>query len=106
MADKRNDIWNDDDEEDRPPRHRLRGFLAFFLLLVAVLGVVLAAAWRDGTGLDVLRRYVAYGKSEGDGSTGYTYDASHKNRYAKLGNTLAVLSDTSLSLVDGNGKTI
>ncbi len=106
MADKRNDIWNDDDEEDRPPRRRLRGFLAFFLLLVAVLGVVLAAAWRDGTGLDVLRRYVAYGRSEGDGSTGYTYDASHRNRYAKLGNTLAVLSDTALSLVDGNGKTV
>lgn len=105
MADKRNDIWNDDDEEDRPPRRRrLRSFLAFFLLLLAVLGVVLAAAWRDGTGLDVLRRYMAYGRSEGDGSTGYSYDASPRNRFAKLGNSLAVLSDTSLSLIDGNGE--
>lgn len=107
MADRTNDIWNDDDEEDRSPkRHRLRSFLIFFLLLLAVLGVVLAAAWRDGTGLDILRRYFAYGRSEGDGTTGYVYDASSSNRFAKLGDTLAVLSDTSLSLVDGNGKTV
>jgi hypothetical protein len=107
MADRTNDIWNDDDEEDRPPkRHRLRSFLIFFLLLLAVLGVVLAAAWRDGTGLDILRRYFAYGRNEGDGTTGYVYDASSSNRFAKLGDTLAVLSDTSLSLVDGNGETV
>ena len=75
-------------------------------MLLAVLLVVLAAAWRDGTGLDALHRYFAYGKSEGDGSTGYVYDASSSNRFAKLGNTLVVLSDTALSLVDGNGNTL
>lgn len=107
MADKRNDIWNDDDEENLPPkRHRVRSFLTFFLLLLTVLGVVLAAAWRDGTGLDVLRRYFAYGRSQGDGSTGYTYDASPKNRFAKLGDALIVLSDTSLVLLGGNGETL
>jgi hypothetical protein len=107
MADKTKDIWNDDDEEDRPPkRHRLRNFLIFFLLLLAVLGVVLAAAWRDGTGLDILRRYFAYGRNKGDGTTEYVYDASSSNRFAKLGDTLAILSDTSLSLVDKNGETI
>ena len=32
MTDKRNDIWNDDDEEDRPKkRSRLRSVLLFFL---------------------------------------------------------------------------
>lgn len=107
MADRTKDIWNDDDEENLPPkRHRLRNFLIFFLLLLAVLGVVLAAAWRDGTGLDILRRYFAYGRSEGDGTTGYVYDASSTNRFVKLGNTLAILSDTSLSLVNGNGETV
>lgn len=107
MADKKTNIWDDDDEEDQPPkRHRLRKFLIFFLLLLAVLGVVLAAAWRDGTGLDVLRRFVSYGKNEGDGTAGYVYDASTGNRFVKLGETLAVLSDTSLSLLDENGGTI
>ncbi len=107
MANRTKDIWNDDDEEDLPiKRHRLRSFLIFFLLLLAVLLVVLAAAWRDGTGLDALHRYFVYGKSEGDGSTGYVYDASSSNRFAKLGNTLVVLSDTALSLVDGNGNTL
>lgn len=108
MTDKRNDIWNDDDGEELPPkkRGRLRGVLLFFLLLAAVLLVILAAAWRDGTGLDALRRYVSYGKSEGDGSTNYTYDAASSNRFAKLGDTLAVLSDTMLSLQDGKGNVL
>lgn len=39
----------------------LRKFLIFLLVLIAVLGLVLVAAWRDGTGFDALRRYFAYG---------------------------------------------
>ena len=106
MTDKRNDIWNDDDEEDRPKkRSRLRSVLLFFLLLAAVLLVVLAAAWRDGTGLDALRRYFAYGRGEGGNTADYTYDASTSNRFAKLGDTLVILSDTMLTLRDG-GNTV
>ena len=106
MTDKRNDIWNDDDEEDRPKkRSRLRSVLLFFLLLAAVLLVVLAAAWRDGTGLDALRRYFAYGRNEGGNTADYTYDASTSNRFAKLGDTLVILSDTMLTLRDG-GNTV
>ena len=57
MADTTNDIWNDNDgEEDEAPRKggRLRRFGIFFLVLAAVLGVVLVAAYRDGTGFDAL----------------------------------------------------
>ena len=60
------DIWNDDDgerEEPQKKRHLLRNFLIFLLVLILVLGIVLVAAWRDGTGLDALRRYFAYGSS-------------------------------------------
>ena len=69
MADTTNDIWNDrDGEREAPPkRHILRNFLIFLLVLIAVLGVVLAAAWRDGTGFDVLRRYFTYGTVSGAG---------------------------------------
>ena len=97
MTDTTKDIWNDADGEETPEKpHRLRGFLVFFLTLVLVLGVVLAAAYRDGTGFDVLRRYLSYGSVEkGSGDVGYDYDASSHNRFATLGdNTLVVLSET------------
>ena len=67
MADTRKDIWNDDDgEEERKPRRGqgLRRFLLFFLTLAAVLGIVMLAAYRDGTGFDVLRRYFSYGSTQ------------------------------------------
>ena len=105
MTDKTHDIWNDDDgaeERPRKKRHRLRRFLLFFLALAAGLAVVLAAAWRDGTGFDVLHRYFSYGSA--DEETVYTYDAASSNRFAVLGERLAVLSDTSLRLLSPDGE--
>ena len=81
------------------PRRRL---LRFVLILAAVLAVVLAAAYRDGTGMDVLRRRLSYGRAQ-TGQICYRYDLSAKNRFAPLGSRLAVLSDVSLSLLDENG---
>ena len=109
MADKTHDIWNDDDgEEERPPRrHRLRRFFIFFLTLVAVLAVVLVAAWRDGTGFDALRRFFTYGGAEEGGrEVGYYYDASASNRFAALGDSLVVLSRTSLRVLDKSGEEV
>ncbi len=86
----------DKSKEGRPP---IRGFLSFFLMLAVVLLVVLFAAYRDGTGFDILRRYLHYGRAEQvGGETVYHYDAASKNRFALLGESLAVLSDASLSL--------
>ena len=108
MADTRRDIWNDDDgEEVSRGSGKLRTFLIFFLTLVVVLGVVVFAAYRDGTGLDVLRRYLNYGGSEkSGGETIYEYDASAFNHYAALEETLVVLSDTGLHVLDANGGEI
>lgn len=100
------DIWNDDDGAEEPKKrpHRLRRFLIFFFTLVAVLGVVLLAAWRDGTGFDAVRRYFAYGTTESAGSSKtYRYDASASNRFAVCGDALVVLSDTALKVLDGDG---
>ena len=106
MADTTKDIWNDNDGEDeeKKPRRKLRGCLIFFLTLVAVLGVVVFAAYRDGTGFDALRRYLNYGSVEkAGGESVYDYDASASNRFAALGDRLVVLSDTRLRVLNASG---
>ena len=106
MADRTRDIWNDDDgEEKKPKKHRfLRGLLVFFLTLIVVLGIVLVAAWRDGTGFDMLHQYLNYGSTETvSGETVFRYDASSGNRFAALGERLVVLSETKLSVLDQTG---
>lgn len=105
MAEKKRDIWNDDDgagEAQRAEKRsgRLRRFAVFALALMAVLAVVLAAAYRDGTGFDALRRYLNYG---GSGEERYRYDASSSNRFAVLGDQLVVLSDNTLRLLNREG---
>ena len=108
MRDTSNDIWNDDDgAEDEAPRKggRLRRFGIFFLILAAVLAVVIVAAYRDGTGFDALQRLFSYGGgTETTEETGYHYDASDSNRFAVLGNSLVVLSDTKLQVLGQNGE--
>lgn len=110
MADTTNDIWNDNDgEEDEAPRKggRLRRFGIFFLVLAAVLGVVLVAAYRDGTGFDALRRLFSYGSGEeSTAEAQYDYDASDSNRFAVLGDSLVVLSDTKLQVLTRGGEEI
>lgn len=105
MNDKKKDIWNDDDEEETPKKgHPLRGAAIFAVTLIAVLAVVVFAAYRDGTGFDVLRRYFNYGRAESAGGAAvYHYDASSSNCFAALGEKLVVLSDTSLTLLDPQG---
>jgi len=64
MADTTRNIWNDNGGEriaPKPKKQRWKGVLLFLLILVAVLLVMLLAAYRDGTGFDVLRRYLQYG---------------------------------------------
>ena len=108
MADKTNDIWNDNDGEEEAPakRGRLRRFLLFALVLLAVLGVVVVAAWRDGTGFDALHRLFSYGGEEGAGEIRYSYSDSDSNRFALLGDTLVVLSDTELRVLGPDGQEI
>lgn len=88
-------------------RHPVRGVVSFVLMLAAVLLVVLLAAYRDGTGFDILRRYLHYGKVEQvGGETVYHYEAASRNRFAVLGESLVVLSDASLRVLDSGGEEI
>ena len=104
MADRTRDIWNDDDGEERASGQKHRGlkrFGLFLLTLVLVLGLVVVAAYRDGTGFDVLRRYLSYGRVEqAGGGTVFDYDAAADNRFAVLGERLVVLSATALRILD------
>lgn len=109
MSEERKDIWNDDDGEAEAQRAekngKVKSFLTFSLALVLVLAVVVLAAYRDGTGFDILRRYLNYGRPDvAGGTTLYAYDSSSKNRFAAVGENLAVLSDTALRLFDKNGQ--
>lgn len=111
MDDTTKNIWNDDDgEAENRAENRARkwkGYFAFLLILLAVFGIVLLAAYRDGTGFDVLRRYFNYGSVEhSSGEVVYDYDASVHNRFAALGDRLAVLSETKLAILDQKGGEI
>ena len=111
MADETTkDIWNDNDGEKETPKrsgHSLRHILTLILVLLLVLGVVLVAAYRDGTGFDVIRRYFSYGRVESAGGEEvYDYDASAKNQFAVMGSHLVVLSDTSLGVMGQDGSEV
>ena len=89
-------------------KRKKRGRIVFFAVVaVIVLGIVLLAAYRDGTGFDVLGRYFHYGRVEdASGKTIYTYDDSDCNHFAMLGDHLVVLSDKSLRLLSKNGEDV
>lgn len=70
-------------------------------VLLLVLAVVMLAAYQDGTGFDFLRRWFAYGTTEQADS--YAYDAAVNNRFALLGDGMAVLSGTELRILAGDG---
>ena len=87
---------------EKRKQKRGRRFRPFLLVLAAVLALVTAAAYRDGTGFDAIRRRLNYGGAE-TGQVRYRYEISPKNRFAALGNRLVVLSDVSVCLLDQNG---
>ena len=108
MANTTWNIWNDNDGEREAPREKrplLRSVLSVLLVLVIVLSVVLVASYRDGTGFDVLRRYLNYGRAEDVGGEAlYVYDASAENHFALLKDYLVVLSATKLRILDAGGR--
>ena len=92
------------DEAQPKKRHPLWGIAILAVTAAVVFTVVAFAAYRDGTGFDVLSRYFSYGKAEeAGGAAVYDYDADSSNRFAVLGEYLLVLSETNLSLLNDQG---
>ena len=114
MADKSKEYnvkkVSDDSKAQKPeePREgkgvKLLRAAANGVVLLLVLAVVMVAAYRDGTGFDFLRRWFAYGTTELADS--YVYDAAVNNRFALLGDGMAVLSGTELRVLAGDGSTV
>ena len=84
--------------------------LLFAAVAVMVLLLVAFASARQGTGVDILRRYVAtVGLEQNeDGTWGsYVYDGGRLSRFAALGEGhLLHVSGTAISILDGRGNLI
>lgn len=110
MADTTRNIWNDNGGErvaPRPKKKHWKGVLSFLLILLVVLFVMLLAAYRDGTGFDVLRRYLHYGSSERSTEESvYDYDGGASMRFAAVEDCLVALSENSLQVLSPDGEEV
>ena len=110
MADTTRNIWNDNGGEriaPKPKKNPLKGILTFVLILLTVLVVMLLAAYRDGTGFDVLRRYLNYGVVERSTEESvYDYDGGASMRFAAVEDCLAALTENSLQILSPDGKEV
>ncbi len=79
-------------------------------LIVVVLAVVGLAAWRGGTGFDVLRRRIAlasFPENVGGTRGSYSYESDKLSRFAPLGDgCLLVANSSSIRILDGKGSTV
>ncbi len=109
MSDRENrDIRLENEENNegarREKKPRRKKWWIFAAIFVVVLGVVLVAAWKDGTGFDAVNRFFTYGKSTQDEAEIFVYDTDKTNRFASLNSSLTVLSMTQLRLYDSEGQ--
>lgn len=116
MTDRERDNLTREERETRgelrrpqaAPRRRggARRLLRLLLVLLIVLGVVAAAAWKDLSGIDSLRRLFSYneivlddqGKAER-----YSFSNDRSNTFALLEDALLVVSTTGVSLLGDDG---
>lgn len=87
----------------------LRRAVKVALVLLVVLGVVAAAAWKDITGLDGVQRLFSYNKltqDEQGKAQLFSFSNDRSNVFALLDEELLVVSTTGVSLLGSNGEVI
>ena len=83
--------------------------LTVILTLVVVLGVVVAAAWKDLSSLDSVRRLFSYNKVQQDEQGKaelYSFSNDRSNVFALLGDHLIVASTTNVSVLASDGSVV
>ena len=87
----------------------LKRVLMVFLVLIAVLAVVVAAAWKDLSGLDSVRRLFSYNHVTQDEQGKvelYSFSNDRSNTFALLGDHLIVASTTGVSVYGSSGDVV
>lgn len=83
--------------------------LRVVLVLAVVLGVVIAAAWKDLKNLDSVKRLFSYNQitlDEQGKAELYSFSNDRSNVFALLGDHLIVASTTSVSVLSGDGEIV
>ena len=84
----------------------LRRIVLFALILLLVLGGCALYIFRDSINTDAMRRYFKYlNVTETDSAGHFSFDAHSGNRYAGLGDGLALASVSGVTVLDANGAT-
>jgi len=92
---------------ERVRRSPFRRILSLLLVLIAVLGVVLAAVYFDMNSFESVRRLFTYSAEQRSGQTVlYNYTADRSNTFALFGEHLLVASQTRIDLLDEDGTAI
>ena len=87
----------------------LKRALMVILALVVVLAVVVAAAWKDLSSLDSVRRLFSYNKVTQDEQGKvemYSFSNDRSNTFALLGDHLIVASTTGVSIYSSSGSVV
>ena len=92
-----------------PRRSSGKRVLTVVLALVVVLAVVIAAAWKDLSSLDSVRRLFSYNKVQQDEQGKaelYSFSNDRSNTFALLGDHLIVASTTNVSVLASDGSVV
>ena len=87
----------------------LKRVLMVLLVLIAVLAAVVAAAWKDLSGLDSVRRLFSYNNVTQDEQGKvelYSFSNDRSNTFALLGDHLIVASTTGVSVYGSRGAVV
>ncbi len=105
---KTDDTRNLNEEVRRVPKRygKLRGFVTLVVVLAAVLGVVLVAAYWDLNSFDSLTRLLTYDKSAQEDGGRFSFSAERGNLYDMLGERLLIVSPTHITLLDADGTQV